>query len=169
MEIEPERLGAAAMVEQGATPMKVVVKRIYVVCDPPSTRGKAVLGAPRVVRRARRAFDQLPKEQEHVVAFFVDSKNKDLGHYVVAAGGQSMCIVDLRLLFRAALLTAGPVDAIILTHNHPSGDPTPSTEDRALTQRVVEACRMMGFRFLDHVILGGPSSWCSMRAMGVMP
>lgn len=66
-------------------------------------------------------------------------------------GGLQGCPVDIRLILGIALQTAS--SAIIIAHNHPSDDTTPSREDRTLTTQIAQACRIMGIRFVDHVIL----------------
>lgn len=66
-------------------------------------------------------------------------------------GGIQNCSVDLRLILGIALQTAS--SAIIMAHNHPSGDTTPSREDCTLTTQIAQACKILGIRFLDHVIL----------------
>lgn len=70
---------------------------------------------------------------------------------MLSHGGLVGTAVDLRELLRHALLTQAT--AVILCHNHPSGSLTPSREDNELTVRVQEACKMMGIKFLDHLIV----------------
>jgi DNA repair protein RadC len=79
---------------------------------------------------------------------------------VVSVGSVDTSVVHPREVFRAAA-TAGAA-AIVLFHNHPSGDPTPSTDDVVLTQRLVRAGDLMGIQVLDHVIVA-ESRYHSMR------
>ena len=65
----------------------------------------------------------------------------------------------------AAALLANAV-AVVVFHNHPSGDPTPSAEDLAFTRRLSEAGNLLGVRLVDHVILGGPGRWYSLAERG---
>lgn len=71
-----------------------------------------------------------------------------------------------REVFRPALREAAA--ALILVHNHPSGDPTPSSEDREVTLRLAKAGEILGVRVLDHVIVA-ERGYCSLRDEGVFP
>jgi DNA repair protein RadC len=70
----------------------------------------------------------------------------------VATGTLSSIVVHPREVFKGALLANA--SAIALVHNHPSGDPTPSEEDRELTKRVMQAGEILGIKVLDHSVLG---------------
>jgi DNA repair protein RadC len=73
--------------------------------------------------------------------------------------------VHPRELFRPAVLAGAA--AIVVTHNHPSGDPEPSAEDLALTRRLVAAGTLLGIELLDHVITGdGTARWLSLKDRG---
>jgi DNA repair protein RadC len=97
-----------------------------------------------------------PVDREHFVAAFLDRKNRVIGINLVAVGSLSAAVVHPREVFKAAILSNAA--AIILGHNHPSGDPQPSQEDRALTKRLVEAGKMLGIEVLDHVVIGDGSN-----------
>jgi DNA repair protein RadC len=90
--------------------------------------------------------------KEHFVALHLDSKNRLSCMDVVSTGSLSASIVHPREVFKTALLSSAA--AVILLHNHPSGDPTPSREDLELTGRLREAGELLGIRVLDHVIVG---------------
>ena len=89
--------------------------------------------------------------QEVFIALFLNSKNKIIGYTEVGRGGLDQCQVDPRVVFRAALLASAT--AIIVAHNHPSGDTAPSVEDTALTSRLVRAGQLLGCPILDHLIV----------------
>ncbi len=89
-------------------------------------------------------------ESLHVVG--LSSKHHVRFTQCVARGGISSCAVAPRDILRPVLLNAST--ALVLIHNHPSGDPTPSAEDIALTERVVQAADVLGVRVLDHVVIG---------------
>lgn len=89
---------------------------------------------------------------ELAVVVILDAKNVPLAVYEAHRGGIDSSIVDPRVVFQSAMLMGG--SSIIMAHNHPSGDPTPSPEDVALTERLVRAATFLGVRFLDHVIIG---------------
>lgn len=90
--------------------------------------------------------------KEHFVALHLDSKNRLSCLDVVSTGSLNASIVHPREVFKTALLSSAA--AVILLHNHPSGDPTPSREDLELTGRLREAGELLGIRVLDHVIVG---------------
>ena len=71
---------------------------------------------------------------------------------MVSTGSLNQSIVHPRELFKTALLSSAA--AVILLHNHPTGDPTPSTEDLTITRRLMEAGDMIGIKILDHIVIG---------------
>ena len=89
---------------------------------------------------------------EHFVVFILDVRNRVLGYTVAGQGGIDTCPVDPRAVFRSAVIIGA--SAIIVAHNHPSGDPTPSVEDRTVTERLRKAGELLGIQVLDHVVLG---------------
>jgi len=89
---------------------------------------------------------------ERMLVFFVDAKNRLTGFTETSVGSLNVSIVHPRDTFRAAVIQGA--SAIILAHNHPSGDTTPSREDREATKRMVQAGNILGIRVLDHVIIG---------------
>jgi DNA repair protein RadC len=93
-----------------------------------------------------------PLDRETFVVVPLDGKNKPLGFHVVSVGTLTASLVHPREVFKIALLENAA--AIVLAHNHPSGDPTPSTEDITITSRLVQAGELLGVRILDHVIVG---------------
>jgi DNA repair protein RadC len=106
-------------------------------------------------------FGTRPVEQFGVV--LLDTKHRLLRTTVLSVGTLDASIVHPREVFRAAA-TAGAA-ALVLFHNHPSGDPTPSDDDIALTRRLVRAGDLMGIAVLDHVIVA-ESRFCSLRERG---
>jgi DNA repair protein RadC len=81
-----------------------------------------------------------------------DGKNRLLKDTTISTGSLSLNIVHPREVFKPAVRESA--SAVILLHNHPSGDPTPSPEDRELTRRLVKAGRIMGIKVLDHIVIG---------------
>jgi DNA repair protein RadC len=116
------------------------------------------LGEP--LTRSRNVFERYRalyagRAQEEFRMLILDTKHRVVRDAVVSRGTLDASIVHPRDVFRLAIEhTAG---AVIFIHNHPSGDPTPSREDRTLTQRLVEAGQLLGIRVLDHVIIGAQS------------
>jgi len=120
-------------------------------------------GAPRVATRitdtwlAREAtkshFAALPNtKQERFCVLTLDTKGHPLEWYVVHVGTLSSCHAQPADIFRPAILDGAA--SIILAHNHPSGDPTPSSEDKQVTDRMTDLGRMMGIQILDHIVYG---------------
>lgn len=92
------------------------------------------------------------KSQEHFLLLTLNTKNRITREVAVSTGTLNSSIVHPRDIFRSAL--AESAAAVVFVHNHPSGDPAPSSEDRALTRRLVEVGKLLGIRVLDHVIIG---------------
>ncbi len=82
----------------------------------------------------------------------LNGKNDVLGFNVASTGSLTAALVHPREIFKPAILANAA--ALILVHNHPSGDPDPSPEDRAITSRLKEAGEIVGIRVLDHVVIG---------------
>jgi len=99
-----------------------------------------------------RAYLAPDTDREHFVVLLLDGKHQVIGINTVSTGSLTASIVHQRELFKPAILTN--CAAVIMAHNHPSGDPTPSPEDSALTKRTVESGALLGIPVLDHVIIG---------------
>lgn len=89
---------------------------------------------------------------EHVIALLLDTKHRVLRVAPITAGNLNASLVHPREIFHEAIRARAA--AVILAHNHPSGDPTPSDDDLALTQRVAAAGSVVGIPLLDHLIVG---------------
>ena len=88
-------------------------------------------------------------------------------HTLVTTGTQSASLIHPREIFGPALREGAA--ALILVHNHPSGDPTPSREDLRLTRELTEAARLLDLRLHDHLIVGnGSERWVSLAQRGLM-
>lgn len=92
------------------------------------------------------------KEQEHILLLFLDNKNNLLGERVLFTGTVNASIISPREIYLEALKFHAV--GIILLHNHPSGDPTPSDADRRITRKVREAGSLLDIPLLDHIIIG---------------
>ncbi len=126
--------------------------------------GRPVLAAADAVAWFQPRLGALAREELH--ALLLDRRHRVLAYRVVSCGNDAHTIVDPRQIYREALLhRAG---AVIVAHNHPSGDPTPSAADVEVTLRLVEAGRLLGVELLDHIVLGG-GRWCSLREQGLLP
>src|SRR5581483_1406557 len=113
-------------------------------------RLRRIRDACQVYEAFREEFSQLDREM--FVALLLDGKNHVLGFNVVSVGSLTAALVHPREVFKPAIL--GNAAALILVHNHPSGDPEPSVEDRAITSRLKEVGELVGIRVLDHIVIG---------------
>jgi DNA repair protein RadC len=104
-----------------------------------------------VVRLFQARLRDLQVEEFHLLA--LDSQSQVLREVLVTRGLLNSSLVHPREVFRAAIAEAAA--GIIVVHNHPSGDPTPSAEDRAVTQQLVAAGRLLDLPLYDHVIIAG--------------
>ena len=136
----------------------------------PPARGARILAALELGRRAQRPSETRPRlrtpaeifrhvwpslgllgrEVFHVLCF--NPRNVLLADVRIAEGTVDSCQVDPRDVFRAAL--ASRATAVVLVHNHPSGDPEPSVQDVALTRQLVHGAELLGLKVLDHLVVG---------------
>lgn len=105
-------------------------------------------------------------QDEELHALFVDRRHQVLGLGRLAKGTDSCVLVDSRQIYREAMRRGAA--ALILAHNHPSGDPEPSKDDREVTRTVAQAGRQLGIQLLDHLVFGGPR-WVSLAERGELP
>jgi DNA repair protein RadC len=112
---------------------------------------RTILGSPADVHAAfGPLMEDLPREVFRVA--LLDAQNALLRDLVVSEGTLSSSLVHPREVFKPAILE--PAASIILLHNHPSGDPTPSREDVRLTRQLAECGRLLDLRINDHVVIG---------------
>lgn len=127
-----------------------------VVREPsPSTEiGRSLTSPSEAVKvfRLLQSAAAAPAEREGFLSFMLDSRHKLLAVQVVSVGSLQSSIVHPREVFRAAVAIGAA--AVVLAHNHPSGDPSPSSEDQAVTDRLKEAGVILGIEVLDHLIIG---------------
>ena len=123
--------------------------------------GAVVRGPADVYRHFYPRLRDATQERFHVV--LLDGRHRVMRDEVVSQGTLTASLVHPREVFRPALREAAA--AVILVHNHPSGDPTPSQEDRDVTARLEQAGEILGVRVLDHVVVA-ESGYCSLREQG---
>ena len=117
-----------------------------------------------VFQRYGKTLMSSPVERFLVVS--VDAKNRPRVEREVARGGRTSCPVDPAEVFR--ILITDSASGAIFIHNHPSGDPDPSPQDLALTERLVAAGALLEIRVLDHIIVGS-ERYTSLRDAGAWP
>ena len=107
--------------------------------------------------------DHLDENREHLIVISMDTKNQIKSIDITSIGTLNANIVHSREIFYTAICHRSA--SIIIAHNHPSGDPTPSKEDIAVTEKLMEAGKILGIDLLDHVITG-KGRYCSLKDEG---
>lgn len=98
-------------------------------------------------------FDSM---KESFIVWLLDTKRKVIGYNLVGIGTLDSVVIHPREVFRAAIVQGA--SAIVISHNHPSGDPTPSEADIKITRDLIRASKILRIELLDHVIMGDQSS-----------
>ena len=105
------------------------------------------------------------ENREHMCVMLLNVKNHIIAWETISIGSLDASVVHPREVFRPAIIKGAA--SIILVHNHPSGDPTPSKEDLEVTARMVQVGRVMNISVLDHIIIGG-DNFVSMKEKGAI-
>src|SRR5437773_1405630 len=105
-------------------------------------------------------------ECECLVVFILNTRRRIKGHYLVSIGTMDTILCHPREIFRLAVMASAA--AIIICHNHPSGDPTPSEADIKITRDLIRAGQLLKIEVLDHIVMGNPSH-TSLRSLGYFP
>lgn len=105
------------------------------------------------------------ENREHMCTMLLNVKNHIIAWETISIGSLDASVVHPREVFRPAIIKGAA--SIILVHNHPSGDPTPSKEDLEVTARMVQVGRVMNISVLDHIIIGG-DNFVSMKEKGAI-
>jgi len=109
----------------------------------------------KIVDYLRSAFEENPV-QEAFYCVYLDRKNHPLGRHLISLGTATSTLATPREVFRGAILAGAT--ALIVAHNHPSGDPAPSCADLQITRVLREAAKIIDIALLDHVIVGDPKA-----------
>lgn len=104
------------------------------------------------------------RKREHFVALALDSRSRIIKKKTISIGTVNASLIHPRELFRFAVKACA--SSLIVTHNHPSGDTEPSTDDLDVTKRLVEASKLMGIHVNDHIIIG--QGYLSFRERGLL-
>ena len=111
----------------------------------------------RAISDASKASDLLSgwigdSAEERFVVLLLDGRHRPLGVTLVSKGTLTASLVHPREVFKVAI--AANAQAVIIAHNHPSGDSAPSSEDKEVTRRLIDAGKLLGIPVLDHIVLG---------------
>ena len=104
------------------------------------------------------------RDQESMGALFVDIRNRLVGEREIYRGTLNRAAVEPREILKEGLLRGAA--GVVLFHNHPSGDPSPSAEDIIFTRRLAEAGEVVGVRLVDHIIVSAGGAWVSLKDRG---
>lgn len=132
--------------------------------DPRLDGRPRILEPASVFRLLGREMESLRQEQFRVL--LLDSQHRLIRISLISQGSLNAAVVHPREVLRPAILAAA--QALVLVHNHPSGDPEPSEDDVRLTLRIMEACGLLGIELLDHIVLGA-DQFRSLREGGYLP
>lgn len=105
------------------------------------------------------------RERECLAVLLLNTRRRIKGHYIVSIGTQDALVVHPREIFRVAIMTAA--SEIILMHNHPSGESTPSETDIKVTRDLIRVGQILKMELLDHVIIGN-GNFTSLRSLGYL-
>ena len=130
----------------------------------PLVRGEAIRSPQDVQRHFAPQFHGRPQESFHVL--LLDARHRLMSAHEVSVGTLTASLVHPREVFREAIRQAAA--ALLLVHHHPSGDPSPSPEDRSVTERLTAAGHLLGIAVVDHVIVaeGGFFSFQQAGSLG---
>lgn len=129
----------------------------------PREARQGIRGPEDIVREVGPRLRDLAVEEFHVLA--LDTRSRILRDMTITRGLLDSSLVHPREVFRAAIAEAAA--GVVLVHNHPSGDPTPSAEDRTVTRQLVAAGQLLDLPVYDHVIIAG-DRWLSFSAAGLL-
>src|SRR5262245_16154638 len=148
--------------ERGTLVRRVVSRFEEVVCESPELGELYGLHARMAGAVAGLLRPMLEHETaERFIALLLNGKNQVVGFVDVSRGTLTASLVHPREVFAPAIRELAA--AVIVAHNHPSGDPEPSQEDIEVTKRLSEAGKILGVPLLDHIIVGGGGAFTSMR------
>lgn len=165
----PEILGAPLPELRQVAPRRIALEiRLFHdlarrMLEEPLRRRTLLASWSQVVAYLRLVLAAEPREQFRVL--FLDKKNQLIAEEVMGWGSVDHAPVYPREVVRRALELSA--SALILAHNHPSRDPTPSAADVEMTRKVIAACRALGLTVHDHVVVGG-SEAASLKALGLI-
>ncbi len=147
--LEEIRLNARIS-ERQATVLHAALALGRRLCSYPLRPGQRFSNSRDLFSRYRARF--FAANKEYFLSLHLNSKNQLIREVLISVGSLSTSVVHPREVFAPAVRDS--TAALIFLHNHPSGDPAPSREDRECTQRLCRAGKILGIRILDHIVLG---------------
>jgi DNA repair protein RadC len=161
--LPPDGAALVHLVRENLRLLAELVNRYEIERLEPVTERRAIRNPADIAAYLGPEMAELAQEQLRVV--LLDTKNGVLDVCLVYQGGLNATVIRLADCFREAV-RAGAA-ALVLVHNHPSGDPTPSPEDVALTKEAAKAGDLLGIEVLDHIVVGREGAHASLRQRGL--
>ena len=104
-------------------------------------------------------------DQEHFRVMLLNTRNEVIGVQELYIGNVSTAVIRVAEVLRPAIRENAP--AMIMVHNHPSGDPDPSENDAVVTREVLRAAELLDIDLVDHIVIGGPGRFASLKELGI--
>ncbi len=133
----------------------VALFELYKRVHTPNGNKITITKAKDIVQLYQAKLQSLPKEQ--FIAVYLDTKHHIICDQIISIGVLNVAVVHPREVFHGAIKNLA--HSLIVIHNHPSGDPSPSAEDREITKRLHKTGEVMGIHFIDHIIIGRNGWW----------
>lgn len=149
------------------------IKNFKIIClqEKPSPRELAIIDTPEHAANYWREFIEpsvnFNSEVEQIAVILLNTRRRATGFSIISMGSNDTVFVHPREVFRPAVISNAA--AILLGHNHPSGDPTPSEADIRVTRDLIRAGQLLKIDVADHIIVGHPKEgrgFCSLRELG---
>src|ERR1051325_8526391 len=141
--------------------------RVVALRDCPTPESMQLCGTPEAAAAYWRmniaTSIQFDPERECFAVLLLNTRRRIKGHHLASIGTLDTILVDPRSVFRAAVIAGAA--AVVLMHNHPSGEAQPSEADIKVTRDLIRAGQLLKIEVLDHVIVGNPNH-CSLRQLG---
>lgn len=160
--LAPEAAELIYLVRENVRLLSQIVEQTEVMRIAANESGRVIRNPADIASYLGPELIDLAQEQLRVV--MLDVKNHVLGMTLVYQGGRNAAVIRLADCFREAVRTGA--EAIILVHNHPSGDPTPSDADVHLTKEASQAGDLLGITVVDHIVVGR-AGFVSLRQQGL--
>jgi DNA repair protein RadC len=147
----------------------LLVRDVLILKDSQYTRAHLQCRTPADVYKI--CSDILDSAQEMFQLLTINTRNFVIDRHLATLGTTNTTLISPSVVFRHAIMDSA--DTIVLVHNHPSGDPTPSAEDVRVTQQLIEAGRIVNIKVIDHIVIGRGATvsglnYCSMRECGLL-
>ncbi|MBU3097674.1 JAB domain-containing protein [Clostridium sp. DSM 17811] len=152
-------------IEKKIPAKRVSIVSIKMVCESSILYAGRRINSPSEGAELARGFLE-NCDREELILICLNNKNEPISVSTISIGSLNASIVHPREVFKVAILSNSA--SVILAHNHPSGDTTPSSEDVSITKRLVEAGKIIGIPIIDHIVIGKEFSYCSLKEKGML-